>query len=344
MAVNPQRGKRASAQRAPTMEDVARAADVSRALVSLVMRESPNVSMERRQRVLEAAARLGYRPNRMARSLASRRTHTLGVLLDDLLNPFFAEVAASIEEAASSVGYQVVLSTGGRRAARERLAIESLLEYRVDGIIVVSPRLASADIVRSAGHVPVVMVGRRIRSTLLDFVMGDDALGGRLAVQHLLDLGHERIFHVDGGAGAGGPVRRRAYLDTMREAGHGAKAAVVAGEFTEEAGVAAAQQLLERSNLPTAVFAANDMIAAGMLHCFEESGVEVPEDVSIVGYDNTLLAGLHRISLTTIDQAQVEMGRTAVKLLLERIDGRRDQRVHLTEPTLVVRRTSGPPR
>jgi DNA-binding LacI/PurR family transcriptional regulator len=326
------------------MEDVARAAGVSRALVSLVMRESPNVSMERRQRVLDAAAQLGYRPNRMARGLASRRTHTLGVLLDDLLNPFFAEVAASIEEVASTVGYQVLLSTGGRRASRERMMIESLLEHRADGIIVVSPRLASADIVRAASHVPVVMVGRRIRSPLLDLVIGDDALGGRLAVQHLVDLGHERIVHVDGGSGAGGASRRTAFFNTMRDAGLGAHAAALPGEFTEEAGVAAAQRLLSGGELPTAVFAANDMVAAGMLHHFEENDVEVPEDISIVGYDNTLLAGLHRMSLTTIDQAQTDMGRIAVELVLERIDGRREQQIHLTEPALVVRRTSGPPR
>src|SRR5438270_7290652 len=259
-------------RRAPTMEDVAREAGVSRALVSLVMRERPNVSAERRGRVLDAAARLGYRPNAMARSLASRRTRTIGVILDDLRNPFFAEMAGGVEELASEIGYQLLLGAGDRQARRERASLATLLEYRVDGVILVSPRMRAADIAAAAAEVPVVMVGRQVRGVDADLVIIDEAHGTELVLDHLIALGHEHIAHVDGGKGAGGPQRRSAFLRGMRARRLGARAEVIAGDFTEEAGAAAARVLVDAPELPTAVFAANDMVAAGLLGGFDQGG------------------------------------------------------------------------
>ncbi|HUA04557.1 MAG TPA: LacI family DNA-binding transcriptional regulator [Solirubrobacteraceae bacterium] len=333
-----------SSRRAPTMEDVAREAGVSRALVSLVMRERPNVSEERRRRVLDAASRLGYRPNAMARSLASRRTKTVGVILDDLRNPFFAEIAGGVEELASEAGYQLLLAAGGRSSRRERAALGALLEHRVGGLILVSPRMPAGDIAAAAAEAPLVMVGRGLRNVDADVVLINEGHGTGLVLDHLIDLGHERIAHVDGGSGAGGPQRRSAYLRGMRVHGLGRHSLVIPGDFTEEAGVNAADELLAQRELPTAIFAANDMVAAGLLGGFDRAGVDVPGDVSIVGYDNISIAHLAHVSLTTVDQPRTEMGRLALELLLDRIENRRPNELRLIEPTLVVRSTTAPPR
>lgn len=334
-------GRRAT----PTMEDVAREARVSRALVSLVMRDRPNVSDERRSRVLEAAARLGYRPNAWARALASARTRTVGVLLNELHNPFYAEIMDGIDDRTAAHGFRVVIGTAGRRPGGEETALEAFLELRADGAVLVGPRLASPRIVDAAAAMPIVVVARGMRSSLVDSITNDERGGARLVVRHLAELGHRAIVHIDGGKGAGAGARRDGYRRAMREAGLADEIRVVTGDYTELAGVQGAETLLASSELPTAIFAANDLVAAGAIDRLEDAGLSVPGDVSVVGHDNTFLAALHHVSLTTVDQPRPEMGARAFEALLERVEGGRTAPLHVRiTPSLVVRSTTGPPR
>lgn len=334
--------KRAPA--APTMEDVAREAGVSRALVSLVMRDSPKVSEARRVCVLAVAERLGYRPNAWARGLASRRTRTLGVLLNELHNPFYAEIMDGIDEEAEAQRYSILIGTAGRRPGGEAAALEAFLELRTDGAVLVGPRLPTRRIVVAAASMPVVVVARSMRSPLLDSITNDERAGTQLVVQHLSALGHRRIAHIDGGRGAGAAARRAGYVQAMREARLEREIRVVPGDYTDVAGARAAEAILASGDLPTAIFAANDVVAAGAIDCLEDAGLHIPRDVSVVGHDNTFLAALHHVSLTTVDQPRPEMGRRAIELLVERVDEGRTAAAHLrVTPSLVVRTSTGPP-
>lgn len=323
----------------PTMEDVAARAGVSRALVSLVMRGSPKVSAARRSAVLEAAAELGYSPHAMARSLASRTSHVLGVMVSDLHNPFWAEVVDGLDGHARAAGFELVINTGGRSPAREQQALRSLASFRPAGIALLGPVVA-ASAITAAADVPLVLVSRSSRLSTVDTVNDDGRTGSALAVDHLVSLGHRDIVHIDGGSGSQATPRRTGYEVAMGR--HGLTPRVVRGEYTEAAGAAAVRAL--RSPF-TAVIAANDLNAVGALSALAEAGRRVPEDVSVVGYDNTWLAGLRHIALTTIDQPRAEMGRLAAAALISRVRGERTDPARLVvQPTLVVRATTGPPR
>lgn len=304
------------------------------------MRESPRVSDESRQRVAEAAAKLGYRPNLMARNLAARKTMTIGVLLNDLHNPWFAEVTDGIHASAERHGYQLILASGRRSPRLESRALDTFLASRVDGIIVAGCRLASARLEAIASEVALVSVGRAFSKVGIGSVTTDDAYGARLAVEHLYELGHRRIAHIDGGKGAGASPRRTGYLRTMRRLALADAAQVIAGDFTEEAGAHGAEKLLRGSVLPSAIFTANDLSAVGTIDVIERGGLGVPDDVSVVGFDNTSLAALNHIGLTTIDQPRREMGAAAAKMLIEVINDRAELSDVLMAPSLVVRRTT----
>ncbi|WP_280405617.1 LacI family DNA-binding transcriptional regulator [Nocardia brasiliensis] len=329
----------------PTMEDVAERAGVSRALVSLVMRNSPKVSEHRRRAVLEAAKDLGYQPHIMARSLASRTSNIVGVMVSDLRNAFFADVVEGMDTAAQEFGLELILNTGRRSAARERTALESLLAFRPGGIILLSPILPAAAIRDAAQQAPVVLVSRSSAIPGVDTVNDDGEVGAALAVDHLVSLGHRRIVHLDGGGAFTAAPRRKGYRAAMER--HGLEPMVIPSEHTDAAGLAAVRKLLNlfsRDNFPTALVCGNDFNAVGAMSALEEAGLRVPDDVSIVGYDNTSLAALRHVSLTTIDQPRIQMGALAVEALVERLrDDRTEPVRRRLQPSLVVRATTSAP-
>jgi DNA-binding LacI/PurR family transcriptional regulator len=325
--------------RRPTMADVAARAGVSKALVSLVFRNAPGASTETRARVLAAADELGYRHNRTASLLARRRTHVLGVTMI-LRNTFHAELVDDMQAAADERGYELVLSTLSRTRDQQR-AIETLLEFRCEALLLLGPELPDAALATLGRQAPVVVVGRRT-SAPVDVVRAADDDGVGLAVDHLVGLGHRDIAHLDGGTGTIAADRRRGYRDAMRR--HGLTPRLLGGGYTEEAGVAAAQALLAGDRLPTAVVAVNDRSAIGLLDTLVRAGVDVPGSVSVVGYDDSLLSRLAYVSLTTVSQEPAEQARQAVAAAVERLDGSRTTpREVVLNPRLVLRRTTGPP-
>lgn len=324
--------------RPPTLEDVATRAGVSRALVSIVMRDVPGASDATRLRVRAVAEQLGYRPDGRARLLAGRRTRLLGVTLT-LNNPFHADIADGIYAAAEPLGYQVVLSAITDTRAPSQ-AVDTLLSYRCEAAILVGALVPRNALGALAERVPVVVVGQPARHPAVDVVRAADAHGMGLAVDHLVERGHRRIVHVDGGRAPGAAARRNGYRSAMEKHGLAAGIAVVHGGEREEDGAAAAREFAEHG-LPDAVITYNDRSAVGLLDVFARSRVAVPDDVSVVGYDDSQVARLPYLRLTTVSQDAGTLARLSVHRALARLDKQvvADREVILA-PHLVIRGTT----
>lgn len=326
----------------PTMQDIADKVGVSKALVSLVFRNAAGPSTETRQRVLAAADELGYRVNRTAAMMTSRRSHHLGVTIN-IRNSFHTEIAEHIVAAADRAGYEIVLGAVTPTHGEAKV-IETLLDFRCEGILLLGPELSAGELADLGEKVPSVVIGRRIRTDVLDVVRTADGRGIASVVDYLVGLGHRQVVHVSGGPGVIATDRCNGYVRAMRRHGLEGNAEVIAADFTESAGIVAAQRLLE-GPLPTAVVCANDRVGAGVLDALRRAGVDVPGEVSVTGYDDSMLARLGHIDLTTVGQKPQEQADHAVAAVIERLDmGRTDARSALLTPELVIRATTAPPR
>lgn len=335
----------------PTIVDIAKALGVSAMTVSRALNGKAEVSAEVKERVLECAKRLGYRPNRWARSLVTQQSHMIGVVIPEIAHSFFAEVLSGAEDVLDTAGYDILLCHSRLDAARERAEVEALTANRIDGLIVapVQPE-KSPDLFLDLDQrrVPFVLVDRFFPGHDFPSVRLDDAAAGYEATMFLLQLGHRRIAHIAGPPLSPATLRKRGYLralrkypDAIRE-----KQLIMPGRFDLESGREAMNRLLDQKPRPTAVFAANDPQAVGAIWACREAGLNVPDDVSVIGAGN--IEGVYHPNpfVTTIDWPRQDLGRMAARMLLARISGKNEEHIqsHVYEPQLLVRHSTAPPR
>jgi DNA-binding LacI/PurR family transcriptional regulator len=327
------------------LKDVAARAGVSAGLVSLVLRNQPGPGAQARVRVFQAAQDLGYRPDRSASLLARRRSHHLGVMMD-VRNTFHAELVADLDVAATALGYDLVLSTL-TPTRDERRAAEILLDFRCEALILVGPTESTGRLNALGAQLPVVVIGRRVPATAVDVVRAADDQGVAQAVGHLAALGHRDIAFVDGGRGPVATDRRRGYRQAMRELGLAGYLRIIPGGAGEGAGRRAAAALFGGGGAgaaPTAVVASDDRCAVGLLDDLARRGLPVPGVVSVVGYDDSPLARLAHVDLTTVSQGARQQAEQAVALAVDRLERSRPQtREIVLAPRLVVRGTTAAP-
>jgi len=327
-----------------TIKDVALRAGVSVTTVSHVVNDTRHVSAKGRERVEEAIRELGYVPNAMARSLKSNTTSTLGMLIPNSSNPYFAEIVRIVEDRCFGAGYTLVLCNTDDEPRRQSVYLQVLAERRIDGLIVVSTGAGDDDSLVTQLHglrIPTVLVDREIADPACDLVETAHMQGGLLAVRHLLSLGHKRIACIGGPVGVMPSEQRiEGWRMALAEAGAtpNADALLWRGGFTSQGGYEAMHAILRTEEAPSAVFVCNDLMAIGALRAAHESGVHVPDELSIVGFDDIELSAYTSPPLTTVAQPKERIGALAVDMLLERVGGkRRDARKVVLQPELRVR-------
>lgn len=309
-----------------TIYDVAKRAGVSIATVSRVLNNSILVSEKTRERVKRAMEELNYTPNVIASALTKKSTLTLGLLIPDISNPFFAELARGVEDASVDFGFNTIICNTDYRFEKETEYIRLLRQKRIDGFIISTAYFNDENVINLVkSNIPLVLLGRDIEQedVLVDVVVSDNVRGGYIATKHLIELGHEKIACLLGPPQVKVNVdREKGYLKAIEEANLKVNSELIAfGEFKVEFGFSKAIEMLSKEDRPTAFFAANDLTAIGVIKAARYMGFEVPRDISVVGYDNTILAEMVDPPLTTVNQQMRKMGYVATELLIKKIKG-----------------------
>ncbi len=328
------------------IRDVAKAAGVAPITVSRVINNSDNVNAVTRDRVQKAIEELHYVPNTLAKSLRSKQSHTLALILSDITNPFWTTVARGVEDAAAERGFHTILCNTDEDPAKEATYLNLLLQRRVDGVII-APTTNDKTRLASLAHqqVPCVLIDRRVVEFKADVVYGDSREGARLLVEHLLNLGHERIALINGPNSISSAEDREAgYRAALRQHRISVdETLILRGDFKQDSGCQLTRQIVHLSPRPTAVFAANNFMALGALQALRETGLRIPEDMALVCMDDIPHASAIDPFLTVAVQPAYEMGATAARLLIERLTAQRQLRSRevILPLTLIIRRSCG---
>jgi LacI family transcriptional regulator, galactose operon repressor len=324
-----------------TLEDIARALNVSKMTVSRAINNHPEISTETRARILATARKMKYRPNQFARALTTKQSYLIGIVVPDLMHSYFAEICRGVEAHARPAGYQNLICSTDEEARKEKDEIEALLS-RTDGLIVASTLLANEAkfyrrLISEGAHI--VLIDRLLEGLRCSAVTTDDVHVGVLATEHLIQLGHRRVGHLRGPNVSTSLKRFDGYQQAMKKAR--LKPLSRDCGFTEREGYTAMRKWIAAGDLPSAIFAANDPAAIGAMQAMNDAGLKVPDDVAFVGAGSIHYGDMLRVPLTTIAWSTAEMGQAAAKLLLELIDGKKKARTIIVPPKLVIRRSSG---
>jgi LacI family transcriptional regulator len=329
---------------APTIKDIAKKAKVSYGTVSRAINNKYGVKKETRERILSIAVTMGYSPNAIARGLVKKTTNTIGLVIPDILNPFYPGVARGIEDKALKSGYSVFFCNTNHDKKRETLSLRLLAEKRVDGIIV-APGLDNSGIPDdvTGGDIPIVYICKRYVEPDKSFVVIDDERGGFLATKHLIEQGYKTIGFI----GAQNQAldfneRFEGYKQAFQKYGLELDSRYIyASDFKRQSGYRRVRKMLAKGDYPRAIFTENDLLALGIIQGIRESGLGVPEDIAVVGFDDIPFAAFPEVQLTTIRQPKHEMGEIAVSILLDQLSGRNTQpRKMILEPRLIIRSSS----
>jgi len=330
----------------PTIHDIARELNISASTVSRALNDNPRISLKTREKIKDAADKLGYRPNTLASNLRNKKSNTIGIVVPLINRHFFSSVISGVEDIAFGAGYNVVISQSNDQAAKEISIVQSMFSHRVDGLIIsIAMQTNTFDHLKlfSRKNIPLVFFDRVVPGIETDKIVVDDFTGGFRVTQHLIDQGYQRIAHLAGNLNLMTYLdRKRGYMQALHENGIAYdESLVIINTLTSEEGVWAIQQLMSLPHPPDAVFCGNDTTALSSMITLRDRGLRIPQDIGIVGFSNEPFSSVVSPSISTIAQPGFEMGQKAAQMLIRQIETKeRDCQTIVLPTELIIRESS----